>query len=301
MDGASGRAAARARRRGGLVRGPARPGPGRGRDAAPRVAAALPAARTSGGQRNRGGGRTVRQGVFDEPVRTLFLDAGNTLVGLDHDWIAQQLAAIGIALDPRQLERAEAAARPAVSRALGRHGTTEGRDAFAIYLDAIAAELERRGAIAARDRARLARDLLPRLRDEGGPLRLWGRPLPGAREALERAAERGIGRVVVSNSDGTVHTLLERAGMLPWIEHVVDSHHVGAEKPDPAIFRHALAISGADPRTTLHVGDLYHADIVGAHRAGLRAVLLDPFGDWNGVEAPTVPDVRTLVQRITAG
>jgi putative hydrolase of the HAD superfamily len=56
---------------------------------------------------------------------------------------------------------------------------------------------------------------------------------------------------------------------------VIDSHEERVEKPDPEIFRIALERSGSDAETTLHVGDIYHVDVVGARAAGLQAILVD--------------------------
>ncbi|HYB13474.1 MAG TPA: HAD-IA family hydrolase, partial [Myxococcota bacterium] len=81
---------------------------------------------------------------------------------------------------------------------------------------------------------------------------------------------------------------------------VVDSHLVGSEKPDRAIFEHALRLSQSRPERTLHVGDLYHADVVGARRAGLHAVLLDPYGDWEDFDCERARDVPELARRILA-
>ena len=75
---------------------------------------------------------------------------------------------------------------------------------------------------------------------------------------------------------------------------VVDSARVGYEKPDPRIFEHALRVSGAEPATTLHVGDLYDADILGARAAGIHAALLDPFDDWHHVDCQRFRDVPEL-------
>jgi len=61
---------------------------------------------------------------------------------------------------------------------------------------------------------------------------------------------------------------------------VIDSAVVGVEKPDPRIFRLALAQAGVPPSAAVYVGDLYSVDVVGARRAGLDAVLLDPRGYW---------------------
>jgi putative hydrolase of the HAD superfamily len=71
---------------------------------------------------------------------------------------------------------------------------------------------------------------------------------------------------------------------------------VGYAKPDPRIFEHALSVSGSDASSTLHVGDMYYADIVGAEAAGIRAVLLDPFDNWTDHDCIRLPDLPALYQ-----
>jgi putative hydrolase of the HAD superfamily len=93
---------------------------------------------------------------------------------------------------------------------------------------------------------------------------------------------------------------LIEAGLRPYFDVVIDSTLVGFAKPDPRIFGHALAVSGADPSHVLHVGDMYHADVVGARQAGLHALLLDPFDDWGDVDCERVPDLSTLAERLHA-
>jgi putative hydrolase of the HAD superfamily len=56
---------------------------------------------------------------------------------------------------------------------------------------------------------------------------------------------------------------------------VFDSHQEGVEKPDPRYFQIALDRSGAEAAGTIHVGDLYHVDVVGARAAGITPVLFD--------------------------
>jgi putative hydrolase of the HAD superfamily len=226
-------------------------------------------------------------------ARTVFLDAGNTLVSIDWELVAAELGALGPSAAPAQLARAEARARPELSRwIVGR--STETRDTFAAYLQMI---LEHLAApeLPPAEAARLARELAPRLKRPGQADLLWNVALPGARAALEALRARGVERVVVSNSDGSVERSLVRAGLRDLVSHVIDSHHVGHEKPDPAIFEHALALSGAERARTLHVGDMYTADVCGARAAGLSAVLLDPHGDWGETDCPTATDLQALV------
>lgn len=114
----------------------------------------------------------------------------------------------------------------------------------------------------------------------------WTEMIPGALDALRRLADTGVAIGIVSNSDGTVEEqLLDRRicqigeGEGVTVTVLLDSHLVGIEKPDPAIFHHALAEMGVTPEATLHVGDTGWADVVGARAAGVRPVHLDPYGD----------------------
>jgi len=228
-------------------------------------------------------------------IDTLFLDAGGTLISMDFGRIASELGALGHACEPEALARAEAAARPRISRAVAAGGSTEGRDTFSVYVDLV---LRRVLSLADEARSALVSQLVPRIRFPGRSVELWSAVLPGVPEALARLRGAGFRLIVVSNADGTVEEGLTRARLRPHLHAVVDSHVVGFEKPDPRIFSHALSLFGSDPARTLHVGDMYAADVVGARAAGLHALLLDPHGDWGEVDCPTTRDVPSLARRL---
>jgi putative hydrolase of the HAD superfamily len=122
--------------------------------------------------------------------------------------------------------------------------------------------------------------------------------MPGVREALEILKRIDLRLVVVSNSNGTVEQILINLRLKQYFNKIIDSHVVGFEKPDPRLFYHALEISGSDPESTLHIGDLYHVDVIGACSAGLHAVLLDPFGDWGDVDCLRSPDLISFAKNI---
>jgi hypothetical protein len=48
------------------------------------------------------------------------------------------------------------------------------------------------------------------------------------------------------------------------------------------------------------VGDLFHADVVGACAAGVHAALLDPFGDWEELDCEMLSDLPALAERLPA-
>jgi putative hydrolase of the HAD superfamily len=102
---------------------------------------------------------------------------------------------------------------------------------------------------------------------------------------------------VVSNADGTVERALTEQGLRPHLELVVDSAVVGMAKPDPRIFAHAITALECTPDSTLHVGDMYFADVAGARGAGIHAVLLDPFDDWPDVDCLRLPNLGAVRDR----
>ena len=233
-------------------------------------------------------------------LETLFLDAGNTLISIDFAIVADELARHGVHATPAQISRAEAAARPALSAWLARGASQQAEDTHFSFLKNLLDHLAAAHAFASEERARIAEQASARIYRPGASDELWNVPLPGVAEALRELRAAGLQLVVVSNADGTVERGLTRAGLRELLDVVVDSHVVGFEKPDPRIFAHALERAGAQPSTTLHVGDLYAADVVGARAAGVHALLLDPHDDWPPLDCARLPSVPALAAAIRA-
>jgi FMN hydrolase / 5-amino-6-(5-phospho-D-ribitylamino)uracil phosphatase len=81
---------------------------------------------------------------------------------------------------------------------------------------------------------------------------------------------------IVSNFYGNLEAVCHGAGLATFLDVIVDSHRVGARKPDPAIFRAALAPLGAKPETTLMIGDSLRRDGEGARRMGMGFIWIAP-------------------------
>ncbi len=230
-------------------------------------------------------------------IDTLFLDVGNTLITMDFAWVAEEFMAQGVHCDIRSLSRAEAAARPIVSKGL-ENRSTESKDAFNFYLETVIRCLPNGPALKSSFIDDVSRKLTPVLRPPGQAERLWSSVIPGVPEALALLRNAGVKLVAVSNSDGTVEDVLIRQDLRSSLIAVYDSQKVGFEKPDPRIFYMALKDLDADPASTLHVGDLYNIDIKGARAAGVHCALIDPFGDWVDVDCERVKDLSELARKI---
>jgi len=97
---------------------------------------------------------------------------------------------------------------------------------------------------------------------------------PGAAEALETLAARGVRLGIVSNTGRTpgvvLRRVLERHGLLRYFETISYSDEVGVRKPEAEIFRVTLARAGVVPAEALHIGDNPEADVLGAQGVGIR-------------------------------
>jgi putative hydrolase of the HAD superfamily len=80
---------------------------------------------------------------------------------------------------------------------------------------------------------------------------------------------------VVSNFDGRLRFILEHLGISKFFSHVFVSSEIGADKPDPEIFRRALKFIDLKPAQAMHVGDDPERDWKAASAAGLSIFQLD--------------------------
>ncbi|MEY2479688.1 MAG: putative hydrolase of the superfamily [Verrucomicrobiota bacterium] len=80
---------------------------------------------------------------------------------------------------------------------------------------------------------------------------------------------------VISNFDGRLRMILEHLGISKYFSHVFVSSEIGADKPDPQIFRRALQFMKLKPDEVLHAGDDPERDWKAARAAGLSIFELD--------------------------
>jgi putative hydrolase of the HAD superfamily len=100
---------------------------------------------------------------------------------------------------------------------------------------------------------------------------------PGAPQTLRALRQSGLRLGICSNAPyrpASMREQLAHVGLLPLVDAAVFSGEVGWRKPSPRIFHAALDALGAQPDTTVHVGDRLREDVDGAHAAGMRAIRL---------------------------
>ena len=227
---------------------------------------------------------------LNPPVRTLFLDAGGVLIFPNWQRVSQTLARHGLAVATETLRQAEPAVKFSLDRA-ARIATTTDAERGGLYMEGV---LDAAGVSDGPQRQGALAELYTYHSDHN----LWEDVPPDIPAALEALKALGLQLAIVSNANGVVHRAFERAGLSAYFDAIFDSCVEGVEKPDPRFFHIVLERAGATAETTLHVGDLYPVDIVGARRAGLRAMLLDPHGLYTDVDAERVSSLGALVDRL---
>ena len=228
------------------------------------------------------------------PLRAVFFDAGNTLLQMNYAAIAGALGGHGVSVTPEALARADWSARVRLDAdLLAQRTSTESvatADRYVRYLLG-GAGIDDERVVAALGEWR---------RTYNPPVGMWNTPEPLAPAALALARSAALRTAVISNSNGSVRAILETLGLARDLDFVLDSTEVGVEKPDPRIFRLALARADVTAAEAVYVGDLYSVDVLGARAAGMSAVLLDPGGCWGPRDCLVAPDVLAAVKLVLA-
>ncbi len=117
------------------------------------------------------------------------------------------------------------------------------------------------------------------------------RRVAGALELLQALSPQVRIAVVTNNTRAEQSEKLSTFGLAPYVAALVTSAEIGAAKPDPRIFRAALARLDCAAGDAVMVGDSWVDDIQGAVAAGIAAVWFDR----SGAPSPADLEVHVLV------
>ncbi|NJE86059.1 HAD family hydrolase [Thermococcus sp. CX2] len=132
--------------------------------------------------------------------------------------------------------------------------------------------------------------------------------LPGAKDALKGVKKKGLKTVVLGNvmfwPGSYTRFLLERFGLMEFIDRTFFSDEVLAYKPMPEMFEKPLRAFGVEPSEAIHVGDTYTEDFKGALNAGMWAVWINPEAEEvkkiheRGFEVPDVEGILEVLEEL---
>ncbi len=205
-------------------------------------------------------------------IKAIFFDAVGTLFRLTNtvgDHYAYVGREVGLDLDARSLERAFHAAwkqmpqRAAIDRPRENDDKGWWRGLVYLVLDQIAPSLSEF------DRDNFF-EIAYEYFAEAGVWELYPE-VPGILEQLQPRFQLAV----VSNFDGRLRLILQHLGISKFFPNVFVSSELGADKPDPEIYRRALRLMKLKPNEALHVGNDPKGDWEAASAAGLSIFRLE--------------------------
>jgi len=225
-------------------------------------------------------------------IDTLLLDAGGVLVVPNWTRVSEVLQRHGVEAPAEAMRAAEPAVKFAIDTFVG-VSTSSDAKRWGDYLEGVltTAGVPLNGPTL---------EALREVRAYHAANNLWEEVPKDVVPALERIRRLGLTVAVASNANGTVQRAFDRLGLSSYFDVVCDSHFEGVEKPQPRFFEIVLERCGGKPGTTLHVGDLYHVDIVGARNSGLSAILLDRDDQYGDFDVERVRTLGELADRLEA-
>ncbi len=118
---------------------------------------------------------------------------------------------------------------------------------------------------------------------------------PDVWPALEDLRARGLTLGVISDWGDGLLALLHGLELSKYFDFVVCSAVVGVAKPDPTIFRLAMARAGATEDRAVYIGDAYPLDVIGARAAGIAPILILREGEVPPLDCPAIRKLPAIL------
>ncbi|RCH54612.1 noncanonical pyrimidine nucleotidase, YjjG family [Mucilaginibacter hurinus] len=115
---------------------------------------------------------------------------------------------------------------------------------------------------------------------------------PHAHETLQYLHAKYTLHLITNGFMEATGLKIHGTGIAQYFKNVIISELVGFNKPDRAIFKHAVNLAGCNECDCLMIGDSIEADVRGALACGIDAIYFNP----NGTEKPD--DVTSQIQHL---
>lgn len=118
---------------------------------------------------------------------------------------------------------------------------------------------------------------------------------PHAHETLAYLQSKYTLHLISNGFKESQEVKISNTGIGKYFRHVIVSEMVGVNKPDKAIFQHAIDLAGATREESLMIGDSLEADVMGALNFGMDAIYFNPAGLEKPADVPMqITDLKEL-------
>ena len=119
----------------------------------------------------------------------------------------------------------------------------------------------------------------------------------GALELVTFLKAQGCHLHICSNGFHEVqYRKLKASCLYDFFDTIILSEDAGANKPSPEFFQYAFRISGAQPKSTVMIGDNFCTDILGAQQAGLDTIFFNAHPESFAAPSPVTFEIHTLLE-----
>ena len=221
----------------------------------------------------------------------LLFDEGGTLVFPNIEWLSSLVKKYGFNIDPDILFEKACEVGYLVDLQLSKNEEPKQENFLSSFFKITLKDLI--------DSEEKLNSIIEEAVSENKKKSLWAYTFEWIRKTLERLKNEGYKMSVISNSDGRAESILYETGLRGFMEKIYDSHIIGISKPDVGIFNRALDDLSIASEDALYIGDMFYIDVLGANKAGIPAIHLDPFGfyrGWKGVRIPNIAKIFTVLK-----
>lgn len=139
----------------------------------------------------------------------------------------------------------------------------------------------------------LSSQLQPGMEEDYQPRRWIPPEVPPTLRALK---DQGYTLGLVSNRPNSLKDELEELNLIWFFDFYYTAGEINSWKPDKEIFEYALDLAQSTPDRTAYIGDNYYADILGAQKAGLHSILLDPNDTFPDADCTVIHSIQELIK-----
>ncbi|BBG23534.1 HAD family hydrolase [Sulfuracidifex tepidarius] len=212
-------------------------------------------------------------------LKAVFVDLGETLVGFrprTYEIVASVLKDYGYNISPVKVYRA-------MMRSMGKFNYPDNEGSNPFDLSDFSYEL-----------GIVSREVIKEISEKakyGDSHFLYDDAIP----FLEGVKSLGLKTILVSNATPRARTIVMEYGLDRYLDYMIFSCDVGLIKPNPRIFSLAIQKGGFP---SVHIGDIYEMDVLGARRAFVKPILLDRFGLYAELKESKVSNLTEALREI---
>lgn len=226
-----------------------------------------------------------------EELDALFFDAGGTLLDMSppsYRTIHDVLARMGIKHNVETVRHAVYKAERVFDNDVATLQGTDEETFWLKYDTFVLRELGFEG-----DVEPIARELSKAFDDTYSDPKNWA-DYPDTKPMLEDLGKRDFFLGMISNATPLLRKVMDELDLTKYFDDIVVSSEVGVRKPAREIFWIAARNAKVQPNRSIFVGDRLAADIVGAKKAGMNAILLDRLRIFRDADCVKIHDLASL-------